>query len=494
MFLIALLLGALTLFYIWLKWNYSYWKRNNVPGPEPRFFVGNLGSALNLSEHLGVVTADWYNNFPNEPYIGYFKMLQPAILLRDPDLIKDVEITNFNSFRNNDASISKRFDPLSATNPFFNEDDEWREGRKTISPMFSQSKLKGVLPVMNEVGADLVKFIKSHPVDTDFNAKDVSTRFTTENVIKSTFSIEPKCFENGEQNEFLTAGKQIFEPSFLAGLKFLAIPFLPKWAFELIPVSFVPPAMDKWFRSLVRTNKNSRSTDFQSNDLFQTLLQIQEKHKLDEIFLAGHTLSLFFDGTETSATALSYALYELGRNPQCQEKLYEEIVRITAKYNGKITYEGLHEMIYLEGVILEASRIHPPAMVLGKVCNQHYKLPKTSKQTKSVTIAPGTVVNISILGLHMDPKYYPDPEKFIPERFNEEEQRNRHKGTFLTFGEGPRICLGMRFAMLQLKIALAYITLNFHIKVSPRHKPIVIDPQTILSYPKDGILLQFDSR
>lgn len=72
-------------------------------------------------------------------------MLRPAIVLRDPDLIKDVLITNFNSFRNNDVNISKRFDPLSATNPFVIEDDEWKESRKTISPMFSQSKVKNNL-------------------------------------------------------------------------------------------------------------------------------------------------------------------------------------------------------------------------------------------------------------------------------------------------------------------------------------------------------------
>lgn len=69
-------------------------------------------------------------------------MLRPAVLLRDPELIKDVVTTNFNSFRNNDVNISKKYDPLSATNPFFNDDDEWREGRKTISPMFSQIKVK----------------------------------------------------------------------------------------------------------------------------------------------------------------------------------------------------------------------------------------------------------------------------------------------------------------------------------------------------------------
>lgn len=93
-----------------------------------------------------------------------------------------------------------------------------------------------------------------------------------------------------------------------------------------------------------------------------------------------------------------------------------------------------------------------------------------------------------------DPKYYPTPEKFIPERFNEEEQRNRHSGTFLGFGDGPRICPGMRFAIAQVKVALAMIIQNFRIKLSPNHKPIVIDPQTLLSYPKDGILVRFEAR
>lgn len=71
-------------------------------------------------------------------------MLKPAILTRDADLIKDILVTNFNSFRNNEMQLSKKYDPLSATNPFFNRDDEWKEGRKAISPMFSQIKVKNV--------------------------------------------------------------------------------------------------------------------------------------------------------------------------------------------------------------------------------------------------------------------------------------------------------------------------------------------------------------
>lgn len=68
--------------------------------------------------------------------------MRPAIVARDPDLIKDVLITEFNSFRSNDFNLSKKYDPLLATNPFFTVDDEWREGRKTLIPAVSQNKVK----------------------------------------------------------------------------------------------------------------------------------------------------------------------------------------------------------------------------------------------------------------------------------------------------------------------------------------------------------------
>lgn len=93
-----------------------------------------------------------------------------------------------------------------------------------------------------------------------------------------------------------------------------------------------------------------------------------------------------------------------------------------------------------------------------------------------------------------DPKIYANPEEFKPERFSDDEQRNRHKSTYLTFGDGPRVCIGQRFATLQIKAALAQLVLNFQIKLSPRHQPIVIDTQSLLLYPKSGILLQFEAR
>ncbi|XP_031635618.1 cytochrome P450 6B1-like [Contarinia nasturtii] len=494
MFLIAVILGVITVFYTWLKWNYSYWKRNKVPGPEPKLFVGNIGSTFTFTEHWGVTTANWYKQFSNEPYIGYYKMFKPAVLIRDPDLVKDVMITNFNSFRDNDFALSKKFDPLFATNPFLTRDEEWREGRKMILPAFSQSKIKSMMPVMKGVGTDFIKFLKSYPANTDFNAKHIAVRFTTENVIKCTFSINPGCFDKNVESEFLKIGKTLFEPSFWVGMKFLVHPILPQWALDLIPIPFLPSSIDHLFRTLVGTNKASRSKDLQSYDILQIFLQLQQKHNFDDTSLAGHTLSLFIDGTETSSTALSYAFYELALNPHCQDKALNEIKQTLEKHDGTLTAEALQSMIYIEGILLEALRKHPALIVLTKVCTEKYTLPKTSEQSEPTTIYPGTVVNIPLLGIHRDSKYYPDPDKFEPERFNEEEQRNRHKGTYLGFGEGPRICLGQRFGITQAKVALVHIIQNFHIKLSPNHKPIVIDAQTLLSHPKDGILIQLEAR
>lgn len=120
--------------------------------------------------------------------------------------------------------------------------------------------MKAILPIMNTICEHFNEFVKSYPPNTDFNAKDVSStknksfefhnvnlirlsqlfqlclRFTAENVVRSTFSIDPKCFNKENESDFLKAVKTLFAPSFLAGLKFLLLPILPVWALDYFPV------------------------------------------------------------------------------------------------------------------------------------------------------------------------------------------------------------------------------------------------------------------
>lgn len=93
-----------------------------------------------------------------------------------------------------------------------------------------------------------------------------------------------------------------------------------------------------------------------------------------------------------------------------------------------------------------------------------------------------------------DPRYYPEPEVFDPSRFTPDEMRNRHKALYLPFGEGPRMCTGIKFALAQTKAALMSIVKNFKVTVSPNHKPFVFDVRTFLYQARDGLKVNFTSR
>lgn len=132
---------------------------------------------------------------------------------------------------------------------------------------------------MNGVGEELVEYVKSFKsAANDLNAKDLSLRVTTQNVIKCAFSIDPKCFDRKIESEFMEMGRELFAPSLLTGIKSLKKRIAPKWAIDFIPLGLVSPKIDKFFRHLVDTNKASRSNGNQCSDIFQMLIQLQEKY------------------------------------------------------------------------------------------------------------------------------------------------------------------------------------------------------------------------
>ncbi|XP_011705582.1 PREDICTED: probable cytochrome P450 6a13, partial [Wasmannia auropunctata] len=150
---------------------------------------------------------------------------------------------------------------------------------------------------------------------------------------------------------------------------------------------------------------------------------------------------------------MSYAGFYLAKNPEIQEKLREEVISVLNKYDGELTYENLREMTYMDQVFNETMRLLPAAVVMKKRCTEEIEL----KGSDGITcrVQPGMEILIPVQALHKDPQYWKNPEEFDPKRFD----RKNHieKFTFLPFGEGPRICVGMRMAQLQIKAGLAIV-------------------------------------
>lgn len=120
-----------------------------------------------------------------------------------------------------------------------------------------------------------------------------------------------------------------------------------------------------------------------------------------DLFLTGHTVAFFFDGTETSGLALMFAIYEMARNPEVQERLHDEIIAKIDKNTVQMSYEAFQEIDYLEWTMMEALRMHVPLMAMSKICMQKYTLPKVSDASEPLTIYPGTPIQIPVAALHM---------------------------------------------------------------------------------------------
>lgn len=144
-------------------------------------------------------------------------------------------------------------------------------------------------------------------------------------------------------------------------------------------------------------------------------------------------------GFETSSTTLSFCMYELAKNPLVQEKLKVEISEMFAKTeNDEITYDIVQKMEYLNMVFQEATRMYPPNPYLERRCVEEYSLEPFAK----FVVQKETQVIIPIYAIQRDPNYFPNPTQFDPERFSQENKTHVLPYTLMSFGSGPRRCLG----------------------------------------------------
>jgi len=205
--------------------------------------------------------------------------------------------------------------------------------------------------------------------------------------------------------------------------------------------------------------------------------------------LVAQCVIFFIAGYDTTASTLSFATYFLALNEDVQEKARQEIKDCLKESKGELTYEAVQSMKYLDNVISETLRLYPPATRLERKADENYKLGDTG-----ITVTKDMMVTVPIYAIHRDSKYFPDPEKFDPDRFTTEERATRDPYTYMPFGAGPRNCVGMRFALLEVKIALIHAISHFNIKKCPQTNiPMEFCNGVALLQPKD-IFLNMEPR
>lgn len=224
------------------------------------------------------------------------------------------------------------------------------------------------------------------------------------------------------------------------------------------------------------------------------MIDYQKTHtnkSLDEKNLLIYMESFLLDAYESASISLSYMCLQLAVYPEIQEKVRQEIRKALEKFNGELCYEVLGELNYLEKVLYESIRINATIPLLSKACTKECEL--IGKDGLSCKINPGVITLISLYGLHMDSKYWTNPEKFDPERFNENEKEKRSKFVFLPFGEGPRMCVGRRMAMIEIKLALIQLLINCNLEISSKTELPIKRDLHFSTTPKCGLWVRLKS-
>ncbi|XP_055454573.1 cytochrome P450 3A21-like isoform X2 [Psammomys obesus] len=207
---------------------------------------------------------------------------------------------------------------------------------------------------------------------------------------------------------------------------------------------------------------------------------------LSDLEIVAQSISFFLAGYDTTSTALSSIMYTLATHPDAQMKLQHEIDTVLPN-KAPATYEALGRMEYLDMVVNETLRLYPPTFRISR-------LSKKDAQINGVFILKNTSVTVPVFTLHHDPEHWTEPGNFLPERLSKENKDRINPYVYMPFGIGPRNCIGMRFALLNMKLAAVKILQNFGIHTCEETEVPLKLNNNILVSPKKPIVLKIIPR
>ncbi|XP_044738983.1 cytochrome P450 9e2-like [Chrysoperla carnea] len=491
MFYILLGLAVVIFLYREIYRSLYYWEDKGIKQVRSIPIVGNFIWSILQRTPFAESSQLYYNALPNEKCIGIMAFNKPTLVIRDKNLIKQIGIKDFDNFTDHQKLFFKEgFDRLFDRNLFSLDGQPWRDMRATLSPAFTGAKMRGMFQIINECGEQMAAFylneIKKLGGDSkhiELELKDSFTRFTNDVIATSAFGVKCDSFKD-KNNEFYSNGRNATQ---FQTWRIVLVNFIPA-VMKMLNIYTIPISVCDYFRNIVKETVTVREREnIVRPDMLHLLMQAQkgtlktenqiEDNKgfaavnestnahgkaklLDDEDVAAQAFIFFLAGFETVSTAMCFTTYELALNPDIQQRCYEEIQEIVESNDGKLSYDVIQKIKFLDMVISESLRKWPPAIFTDRVCTKPYTF---NVNGKDVLLEKGTNIQFPIYAIHRDPQNYSNPEKFDPERFSDENKQNIDPMTYLPFGVGPRNCIGSRFALMEVKVAMFHLIKNFEI-------------------------------
>uniref|UniRef100_T1INY8 Cytochrome P450 n=1 Tax=Strigamia maritima TaxID=126957 RepID=T1INY8_STRMM len=471
---LLVIIGLVSVWYIYATWNFDYWKKQGVPGEKPRFLIGTFKPIWKYSIQDQDIDAMKKFGHVHGGFMGSF----PILYISDPDLLRQTLVKDFHIFPDRRSIGDMEKDKVIGNMLSVMTGEKWKMVRNTLTPTYTSGKLKQMVYLIEECVQNTIESVKDKAgIGEPIELTRVFAVLTLDVIASCAFGMKTDCVKH-QESEFVLQAQKAFRG--YPKLTYLMLTF-PKLMsiFKFFPKSIIPNPF-KYFEKIADQTIDMRlkNKDFNRRDFLQIMLEAQipsdENNKTEENesqqtgtkktltreIVIAQTVLFILAGHETTANTLSFLAYELATNQDIQEKLIKEVDDVMADCKGKLTYEAVSSMQFLDMAVSETLRKYPPAVRTDRMCVEDYKL-------NDITIKKGMILGIPIYAIHHNPEFYPDPQTFDPERFSAENKAKRNSFTYLPFGAGPRNCIAMRFALLEVKLVMALMLCNYRFQTSP---------------------------
>lgn len=485
--LIWILIVAAASITVWIYLAIPTWKVRKLPSPPAFWLLGHLHLLAKDGPDVFIHLARKYG-----PIYRFNIGRQPLVIIADADLCREVGIKKFKQFSNRSIPSPIASSPLHQKGLFFTRNSRWSSMRGAIQPLYQTGRISNLLPVIEHVARVLKRKLATKEEGEDIDFSELLLRVATDIIGEAAFG---EKFELTEENTTVSSSNPSEVSEFIKQHVYStsSLKMDLNGTFSIL-VGIMFPILQEPFRQILSRIPGTGDWKVSINNsrLTDRLNAIVEKRKKDvvgngkrvdflsavlgsrfsrELFSEEYITALTYEhllaGSATTSFTISVILYLVSAHQDVQSKLLREIDEFGPPDRNPTAEDLDSKFPYLTQVIKEAMRFYTVSPLVAREASEPvqiggYMLPK------------GTWVWMALNALAKDPRYFPEPELFNPERFDPEceEEKNRHPYANIPFGIGPRACIGMKFAFQEIKVVL----INLYQAYTFDHSPAMENP------------------